>query len=518
LHFNNLLAVKVSPDANEDQRQNLANLWQDLSETAENHTMLQHAGFDEPETVLSLLRGLINDAATRSLSHDGRERLDRLIPLMLQIVGQSERSEAILHHIVELIRTIERRTSYLALLNENPIVLKHLVKLAEASPWILSFLSRHPVLLDELLDPRSLYAPLAKDEMERELREKLARVPTSDFERLIEEMCIFKQVQILKVAAADVTDVLPLMRVSDRLTDIAEVILAEVIELSWRHLVEKHGLPASALKGNPCGRGFTVIAYGKLGGLELGYDSDLDLVFLHAGVPGPHKDGAVSIDASQFYARLGQRVVHTLTAHTSAGYLYETDMRLRPSGSSGLLVSQVEGYAEYQSEKAWTWEHQALVRARVVYGNRQLAEYFDHIRRSVLSRERDPATLREDVSRMRERMREEQDHSGEGRFDLKQGAGGIVDIEFLVQYLVLLWAHRYPVLLRWTDNVRLLETLAETGCLDEVSANHLRDAYLTLRSVVHKNSLQEASAIEPEGRFRQQRGQVIALWQRYLKP
>ena len=320
---------------------------------------------------------------------------------------------------------------------------------------------------------------------------------------------------MLRVAAADVTGTLPLMRTSDHLTEIAEAVLNQVLELCWNHLVTKHGKPSSSLEGMACSRGFAVIAYGKLGGIELGYGSDLDLVFLHAGDPG-ETDGDTPIDNSQFFARLGQRVIHMLTARTSAGYLYEVDMRLRPSGSSGVLVSDVDAFEQYQTEKAWTWEHQALVRSRPIGGDIRICERFEAIRRRVISQIREPDALCREVGEMRERLRREHAGKDPERFDIKQDVGGIVDIEFLVQYLVLSKSHDYPALLQWTDNVRLLQTLIETGFLPDYQAHFLKEAYLTYRAVVHRLNLQEKPAVVSEERFRSLRENVSTIWKHYM--
>jgi glutamate-ammonia-ligase adenylyltransferase len=260
-----------------------------------------------------------------------------------------------------------------------------------------------------------------------------------------------------------------------------------------------------------------VVAYGKSGGFELGYASDLDLVFLHAGSPGNIRGAGTSMDNSQFFSRLGQRMIHIMTTHTPAGTLYETDMRLRPSGSSGLLVSHIEAFKQYQEESAWTWEHQALVRARVLYGEDRLANYFRRIRAQVLARQRGKQKLQQEIGRMRSRMRKELLIKDAGVFDLKQGVGGIVDIEFLVQYLVLLGACRHNELLKWTDNVRLLGALAQTGMMDGGAAFFLRKSYLTYRLMVHRLSLQNKAAVVPENEFRTVREKVREIWRAYME-
>jgi glutamate-ammonia-ligase adenylyltransferase len=413
-------------------------------------------------------------------------------------------------------KSIGGRISYFALLLENPDALTHLIQLAEASPWIASFLALHPVLLDELLDPRTLYIPPEAEQIKIDLHQRISKVPKDDLEHQIEQMCIFKDVNVLRVAAADVTGALPLMRVSDHLSDIAETVLAGVVDVAYAHLLDKHGAPISQLDGKQCEKGFAVIAYGKLGGLELGYGSDLDLVFLHASGSEKTRGAQQAIDSAQFFNRLGQRVIHILTAHTRAGRLYEIDMRLRPSGGAGVLVSHVEGFRDYQQNSAWTWEHQALIKARPILGDRLLADHFESTRNEILSRQRSKSDLQEEVVSMRQRMRNELLKPEAGIFDLKQDPGGMVDIEFLVQYLVLLKSNEYPALLKWTDNVRLIQTLITTGAIDEYTAHHLKHAYLIYRAAAHQASLQEKPTKAPEEKFSHLRTRVENIWDSFL--
>jgi len=514
-HFEKLLEAKDSEpvdDRTKEIQTGLEAIWENFLEDKNRQKILLAAGYENFDEVERLLDHLRNHPATRSLSSDGRQRLDRLMPLMLKEIGRSEHPIVVLNRIVDLIKTIEQRTNYLALLLENPTAIVHMVNLVSASPWIVSFLSRHPVLLDEFLDPRTLYRPPDKPELQKEIRKRLDLLSNQDFEHQIQELCIFKQVNTLRVAAADVTGALTLMRTSDHLTEIAETVLNEVVELSWKHLVEKHGAPICQMDGLEIGRGFSVIAYGKLGGIELGYVSDLDMVFLHAGTGGVTLGGEHPIDNQQFFARLGQRVIHILTTHTAVGKLYEPDMRLRPSGSSGILVSHIDGFKDYQTNKAWTWEHQALIKARPISGDINMAKRFEQIRNDVLARPRIETQLKKEVIDMRERLRKELSSSDPGLFDLKQDTGGIVDIEFLVQYLVLLRSGEYKELLKWTDIVRLLETLKETGIINDQTAHILKVAYLTYRSAVHQFSLQEKPAIVPENKFFGMRENVRQIW------
>ncbi len=512
-HFHMLLESSDGDRLDRERENELSAIWQQRIGPSEAAGVLEKIGYDPAGEALQVLEGLRGDSETRALSETGRQRLDRLIPLVLMETGRAGHPLPTLRRLADLIRSIERRTSYLALLLEYPAALGHLVKLTDASPWVATFLAQHPVLLDELLDPRTLYRPPAREAIAAELKRRLSRAPGDDLEVQIEELCIFKQVNVLRVAAADVSGRLPLMRVSDYLSDIAEVVINAVVDLAWQHLVERHGTPVCRLNGAPCDRGFAVIAYGKLGGLELGYGSDLDLVFLHAGIDGQTNGGPRPIDNAQFFNRLGQRVIHILTSHTRAGRAYDIDTRLRASGISGILVQHVEAFRDYQLTEAWTWEHQALIKARPVSGERRITARFDAIRAEVLARPRPQDRLCADVMEMRERMRRERRLPPAGEFDLKQDPGGIVDIEFLVQYLALLHAHRYPELVVWTDNVRLIQTLIGSAVLSEFTAHVLKHAYLIYRAAAHQLSLQEKPALVPVEKFERLQHRIRRIWQ-----
>ncbi len=519
-HFSNLLASQhpeTKANCNSENVQELACLWTSTSMDEHACRELSNAGFKAPEAIITLLDHFKNSPGTRALSREGRAKIDRLIPIILKATSRSPQPDLALKRIIDLIKTIQRRTNYVSLLLENPGALEHLIRLANASPWIITFLSRHPVLLDELIDPRTLYSPPEKDALRDNLSRRLNKIESGDLEYQIEALCIFRQVNELRVAAADITDVLPLMRVSDYLSDIAETILEKVVNLSWQHLITKHGRPSASLNGKPCEKGFAVIAYGKLGGLELGYGSDLDMVFIHAGDKG-QTNGNCPIENSQFYARLGQRVVHLLTTHTAAGRIYEIDMRLRPSGSSGMLVSHFTSFQAYQSEDAWTWEHQALLRTRAIIGDKHLTDWFKRVREDILTRKRHKMALQEEVLTMREKMRSTLTQKGSDSFDLKQDRGGIVDIEFLVQFLVLLNAHKFNELVTYPDNVRQIQALSETGILDEKVAHLLRRIYLVYRATVHRLNLSEKPHTVPSGTFQDLRQHVEKIWSFYLSP
>jgi glutamate-ammonia-ligase adenylyltransferase len=340
----------------------------------------------------------------------------------------------------------------------------------------------------------------------------------------MEVLRYFKLAHVLRVAASEVNGTLPLMKVSDYLTWIAETILEHVLELAWRHLVAKHGAPQGGEETE--GHNFVVVGYGKLGGIELGHGSDLDLVFIHAADASQNTSGKpelqqVPLDNGTFFTRLGQRIIHILTTQTALGTLYEVDMRLRPSGNSGLLVSSLKSFTEYQQKHAWTWEHQALVRSRVVAGDATLAARFEQVRHEILCTEREPEKLRADVAEMRQKMRtqlrpRDTETAAHPWLDLKQGSGAIVDIEFITQYAVLAWAHAQPALARWTDNIRILETLGEEDLLAPHQVAGLIAAYKSYRTAVHRLNLAQQPGRVPLAEFAAEREIVLAQWRELL--
>lgn len=426
----------------------------------------------------------------RSIGPRGRETLDKLMPRLLEELLNQHSPSAAFEPVSKVLEQILTRTTYLELLCENPGARQQLVSLCCASPWIATQLAKFPMLLDELIDPAHLYDTTSLDDYPSELRQYLLRVPEDDMEQQMEALRQFKLSQQLKIAAADVTGVLPVMQVSDHLTFLAEAIIEQVVMQAWQQVAQRHGVPGY-LEGSDTG--FAVIGYGKLGGIELGYGSDLDLVFLyeaHKNMENSLTNGDRPIEVGHFYLKLAQRILHLFSTRTTSGELYEVDMRLRPSGASGLMVSEIERFGEYQANEAWTWEHQALVRSRFVFGDNSLAVKFSHIRASVLEQSRDKAELKKAVREMRQKMRDHLLKVTEGQFDLKQSIGGIADIEFIAQYLVLANAHEYPELSIWSDNVRIFAVLAELALLPIMSAQHLTQSYCWLRDENHRLTLQ----------------------------
>jgi len=508
--------VFAAPHAEEEhQEQSFAAIWRGAAEEAHSLDVLAEAGFADPAGALERLDRFRDTAARKGLSTRGAERLAQLMPLVLQVIASSDTPDLALERVLRVLESVVRRTAYLAMLIEHPVVLSQLARLAGMSPWVSDQIARHPLLLDELLDPRRLFAPLRRADLEEELDVLLAPVDEEDLEQQMERLRQFAQGNMLRVAAADLTGAIPLMVVSDYLTEIAEVSVRRVLELTYGHLVRKHGRPGG-IDGE--GTGFLVLGYGKLGGIELGYGSDLDLVFLH-GVESLSQmtGGERPISNEQFYARLGQRMIHMMTTQTPSGQLYEVDMRLRPDGNKGVLVRSLRSFGDYQDKDAWTWEHQALVRARPVAGDESLAFRFAEVRRETLCRERDPDTLRREVREMREKMRANLDKTRDGRFDLKQGHGGIADIEFMVQYSVLRWASRHPDLAVWTDNIRLLETLARLDLMPGNAAQDLTAAYKDLRAAYHRSALQDQPTTIPDDALVEQRSKVQALWRELME-
>lgn len=501
--------------AEESVPQLFDDLWLTSLEVAELVPQLEPHCRSETERLATAWRAFHSECQRRAIGPQGREALNHLMPRLLQAVCGFEAPGALFERVHTLLARIITRSAYLQLLDENSAVLNQLLKLCAASDVVARQLAHYPILLDELLDPKQLYHPTPLDQYGSELRQYLMRVPDDDVEQQMEALRQFKQIQLLRISAADIVGALPLMKVSDHLTWLAEAILEEVVNQSWAHMTAKYGLPPHAQESGE--RAFCVVAYGKLGGIELGYGSDLDLVFLHGGDPNGVTSGERGLDVRQFYVRLAQRILHLFSTRTPSGILYEVDMRLRPSGDSGLLVSSFQAYEHYLQQEAWTWEHQALVRSRAVVGEPAMVDEFNRIRREVLARHRDGATLRNEVVEMRAKMRQHLLRGTAEQFDLKQGAGGMTDIEFMAQYLVLAHAEAHPErLTRWSDNVRIFDECVLCELLSLQEAERLKAAYLAIRDRAHRCTLSGLSRIVDGGELVTERQWVSALWQRLL--
>jgi glutamate-ammonia-ligase adenylyltransferase len=450
----------------------LAALWQDAGEErAAEHgrERLAELGFRRPADLQRRLAAIRRSGRYREMPAASQARLDRLVPLAVDVAGRQSHPDDTLERLLQLLESVSRREAYLALLEEYPQALQRVAELMGASPWVAQYLTLHPILLDELLDARTLYGAPDWPALRRALRSELDAV-AGDVEKQMDLLRHFKQVQTVRLVAQDLAGSLPLETLSDHLSDLAFELLRHVLRLAWSTLRQRH-------REEPA---FGIVAYGKLGGKELGYASDLDLVFLY-------DDPA--LDAAMIYARLAQRVNHWLTSMTAAGVLYETDLRLRPDGVSGLLVSPLDSFRDYQLAQAWVWEHQALSRARFVAGEPAIGRAFEALRVDVLRQRRDPAELRREVVAMRRKMLDAHPNSS-GLFDLKHDPGGIIDVEFIVQYIVLGYAHRYAELTGNIGNLALLKLAATLQLVPEREALDVHAAYRRFRQEQHSLRLQ----------------------------
>ncbi|MCG9697561.1 bifunctional [glutamate--ammonia ligase]-adenylyl-L-tyrosine phosphorylase/[glutamate--ammonia-ligase] adenylyltransferase [Shewanella sp. Isolate11] len=509
-YFKDTVGGQDSDEVNDLWTQQLWNVQED----SDAHGLMNEQGLED-EALWPALKDWRATVAKRTIGPRGRDTLDKLMPLLLQEFSHLQQPSKAFAPVSKVLDQILTRTTYLELLFENPGARQQLVSLCLASPWIGEQLAKFPMLLDELIDPAHLYDTTSLDDYPSELRQYLLRVPEEDMEQQMEALRQFKLSQQLKIAAADVTGVLPVMQVSDHLTFLAEAIIEQVVAQAWHQITARHGVPSHLQNGE---MGFAVIGYGKAGGIELGYGSDLDLVFLHDYSREKYPDslqtnGDRPLDIGHFYLKLAQRVLHLFSTRTTSGELYEVDMRLRPSGASGLLVSEIENFGTYQKEEAWTWEHQALVRARVLFGENRLAARFSELRGEVLALPRDKAELAKQVREMRQKMRAHLLKVDEGCFDLKQSAGGIADIEFIAQYLVLANTHEYPELAIWSDNVRIFEVLSELELITDIRAQYLTQAYCYLRDESHHLTLQQANTTLPLEQVAEHAQRVLDIYE-----
>jgi len=507
-------AVFAAPHTQRGQQPEsaFAAVWRSALADTSTETILLGAGFSLPAEILQALKQLREGPLLRALGERARRRLDALMPRLFEVASSTSDPDATFKRLLRVVEAIAKRSTYLALLMENPTALEHLARLAAGSAWLTELVVRTPLLLDELMDPRMFSEFPSQESLQAELDRILTDIAEDDLEAKMDALRQFQQTAVVRVAAADLSGNVPLMKVSDFLTWIAEQVIRKALEIAWQHLRVRHGEPWCRDAGERRAR-FGIIAYGKLAGLELGYGSDLDLVFLHDSAGELQQTrGARALDNNEFFTRLVQRVINILSIPTTSGVLYQVDTRLRPSGAAGLIVSSMESFAHYQRQQAWTWEHQALLRARPVAGDAAVGEVFEKLRREVLSRPRDGGLLRRDVAQMRARMLKEHVHT-QAEFDIKLDAGGLTDIEFLVQYWVLKNAAQYPQLLDWTDNIRNLEGLVSTGILSAEQGGFLADTYRAFRKIVHRRSLEGRPASIPEAEAEPQRGQVRTLWE-----
>ncbi|MBU6510192.1 MAG: bifunctional [glutamate--ammonia ligase]-adenylyl-L-tyrosine phosphorylase/[glutamate--ammonia-ligase] adenylyltransferase [Gammaproteobacteria bacterium] len=493
-------------------------LWQGTLPRDETAARLEGAGFVDAVAVAAELEALRSSAFVRGLGTRGRPRLDELMPRLLEAAASTASPTDTFRRLLRVIEAIGKRSAYLALLVERPTALEHLARLVAGSNWLADLVARAPLLLDELIDPRIFTEFPTQESLQAELQAALADGAPDDLEAQMDALRQFQQAAVMHVAAADLVGEAPLMKVSDFLTWIAEQVIRKALDIAWRHMRTRHGEPQCIERGRLRRAHFGVIAYGKLGGWELGYGSDLDLVFLHDSRSGEQQsNGPRVLDNSEYFTRLAQRVINILSIPTASGMLYQVDTRLRPSGAAGLIVSSLDSFTRYQREQAWTWEHQALLRARPVAGDAEVAAAFQRVRREVLGKPRDVEALRRDVAEMRARMLKEQVHAGE-EFDIKLDTGGLTDIEFLVQYQVLKNAAVHPALLDWTDNIRNLEGLVVEKVITAETGEFLTETYKAFRQIVHRRTLEGRPARIPPAEAELRRSRIQALWREWIGP
>lgn len=462
-HFEQVFAL---PQAEGDAVHPLAGVWLGIADGQSSHAKLAALGYHDPAEMERLLAAIAQSGRYQSLADKSRRRLDALIPPMVEVCARQANPDATLSRILRFLDAIARRESYLALLAEHPQTLSRLAALHSASAWVADYLHRHPILLDELLDARLLYSPPDWPLLGQQLRNELA-LHDGDTEAEMDVLRHFQHQQVFRLCAQDLAGQFSLTGLSDHLSDLADLILNVTIEHAWAELPGKHR-PTAA---------FAAIGYGKLGGKELGYGSDLDLIFLY---DDDHPD------ANELYAKLARRLMTWLSTTTAAGALYEVDLRLRPNGASGLMVSNMSTFAQYQRDDAWVWEHQALTRARFAAGNVAIGQRFEQVRQATLRQRRDHHKLAEDVVAMRDKML--LTHPAL-ETDVKHKRGGLVDVEFIVQYLVLAHAHQFDALLANSGNIALLKSAAAAGLIPPALSDDAQIAYRRLRELQHKQRL-----------------------------
>ena len=442
---------------------------------------LERLGFTDAPAACRRLAGIRSGPRYQQLGDAARGRFDALVPRVIQAAANTPDPDATLARCLDLLEAVSRRAAYLALLLQYPQALGQVAKIAGSSSWAATYLLRHPVLLDELLDPRLLEAAPDWAAFRTQLDEQLEDAEP-DMERQMDLMREAHHAQVFRLLTQDVAGLVTLERLSDHLSELADIVLQLTIKYAWRKLLKRH-------REEPR---FTIVSYGKLGGKELGYASDLDLIFLF------DDDDP---DAAQIYSRLATRINTWLSSQTSAGQLFETDLRLRPNGDSGLVVTSLESFRKYQIESAWVWEHQALTRARYSAGDRAIGDAFEAIRIEILRKQRDLATLKREVMDMRRKMIDNHGTKGDERetvFDLKQDPGGLIDVEFIVQTLVLGHSREHPELTGNLGNIALLRIAAEIGLIPTALADAVRDAYREYRRMQHALRLNETkSRVDP---------------------
>ncbi|HMW16907.1 MAG TPA: bifunctional [glutamate--ammonia ligase]-adenylyl-L-tyrosine phosphorylase/[glutamate--ammonia-ligase] adenylyltransferase [Accumulibacter sp.] len=481
----------------DEGRHPLADLWEGLIVGDEACERLNALGFRQPQLACQRLQSFRQSGRYLQLPTNNRERLDALGPRLIEAAATTGAADATWQRGLDFLETISRRGAYLALLQQYPQALGKLADVISSSSWAADYLNRHPILLDELLDAR-LFDPTPDWQAFREdLRSRLAQ-HVDDTEREMDLLRETHHAQVFRLLAQDIAGMHTVEHLADRLSELADIMAQTTLDLCWQKLKHRHPHPERPPR-------FAVIGYGKLGGKELGFASDLDLVYLHDDP---------ETDIGELYARLGQRMSTWMSTQTPAGMLFEVDLRLRPNGDSGMLVCPVAAFRDYQLNQAWVWEHQALTRARFCAGDAAVGEQFEAIRAEILRQPRDPAVLRDEVLAMRQRMLEQHASRSEEFFDIKHDRGGLIDVEFIVQYLVLGHAHQHAELCGNLGNIALLAIAADLGLIDGALAIPVRDAYRHFRHQQHVLRLNAGRRARVERAGEQSRIDAVrSLWQ-----
>lgn len=513
-HFNTISAAPSSfvKEVEGTYAPELVLVWSKL-EDIETTKILEKIGYKQAEVAVEQLLQFKNGRLCQGLKKHARERLDKIMPLIILMLAKKQSSHGLLTRMLRLMQAIGRRSAYLALLLEKPQALSYLINVVEKSEWVLEQLCAYPVLLDELLSPPRLHDITDKTFLANELEQRLNWLPTNDLEAQMDHLRQFKLACFMHLATFEMlteTSIdIPLV-----LNDITEIILAKVYELSLSFMINHYHLQENLEKIKkkiP----FAIIAYGKLGARELNYASDLDLVFLYntadeEAIEGQEK----TLSVTEFSLRLAQRIIHMLSTHTSCGTLYEVDVRLRPGGSAGLLVSPFDAFSHYLYENAWTFEHQAIVKARMVIGSKAFEEAFEKLRTAILCLNRDELSLRQDILMMREKLHE---HHVVKKDNLKTTKGGLSDIDFIVQCDILHYAKDHPSLLSERSTLKIIQQLLQAQLIEKKDGELLIAAYSYYQTLLRRKILQPEVEVDSSSHLEHYLLAVCAIWDKSFK-
>jgi glutamate-ammonia-ligase adenylyltransferase len=491
--------------------------WDDAGKSESLGHWLAESGCENIEEIIDVLARFRNSARIRTLTAEGTRRLQKLLLALMKPFVAYKNSVLLLNRVLEILTAIVGRPVYISLLLEYPGAQQEMLELCAASQWFTNELARYPILLDELLDSRELFRQNDREQLTTELERLMSQVDEDDLEQQMERLRQFRRTEIFKLAATDVIHVHEIWDVGAKLSTIADVVLEKVFQLSWDAVCKRHGIPVCYIDEEEYHPGMSIIAYGKLGGLEMGYGSDLDIVFLHdSSGQNQHTNGEKSIDNSQFFSRVAQKLLHILGTRTHSGILYEADTRLRPDGRAGMMVSSVTAFEDYQNNKAWTWEHQALLRTRTIAGSEPVRQEFARIRQSVLAVPRDPAKVCADVVEMREKMRSHLASRDEASINFKQDSGGMVDIEFTTQAGMLLNLAEHPEMLSVSSTLEFIEYLAAVGWYSSDEADDLATAYKLFRQQTNRQALEVELPADIKQVLQPHLDRVTEIWNRLV--